>query len=233
MPALWDSRSDLCEGDLELVERLGAALVDARRLRGGADEPAGEQIRQRRVALPIGQQRHQQVGAAQQRRIGGRDAAERDVVAAAGAAMRAVDVERLGGQPRQPRLLVERFQLLLLLREAGRRRDVDLDDARVGGDRHRADPWIRRRSVAFEHHGAVDLDGGDFDAADQVDEMFQFLGRRHVDVEQPVTDLGDHRGGGRGVGVLDHGGLCLGFDGQGAAAGQRVGVDTTASADAS
>ena len=87
---------DLGERDLELIERLGAALVDPRRLRRGADEPAGEQVGQRGVALPVGQQRHQQVGTAQQRRVGRGDAAQRDVVAAAGAAVGAVDVERLG-----------------------------------------------------------------------------------------------------------------------------------------
>ena len=87
---------DLGERDLQLVERLGAALVDPRRLRGGADEPAGEQVGQRRVALPVGQQRHQQVGPAQQRRVRRGDAAQGDVVAAAGAAVGAVDVERLG-----------------------------------------------------------------------------------------------------------------------------------------
>ena len=90
---------DLGEGDLQFVQRLRPALVDARRLRGRADEPAGEQVRQRRVALPVGQQRHQQIGPAQQRRLGRGDSAERDVVAAAGAAVGAVDVERLGAQP--------------------------------------------------------------------------------------------------------------------------------------
>ena len=60
------------------------------------------------MTLPVGQHRDQQVGPAQQRRIGGRDAAERDVVTAAGAAVGAVDVERLGGQPGQPGLVVER-----------------------------------------------------------------------------------------------------------------------------
>ena len=33
------SRRDLGERDLHLVDRLGAALVEARRLAGGADEP--------------------------------------------------------------------------------------------------------------------------------------------------------------------------------------------------
>src|ERR1700734_718885 len=47
---------DFGEGDLEFVERLGAALVHPRCLRRGADESTGEQVGQRRVPLPIGQQ---------------------------------------------------------------------------------------------------------------------------------------------------------------------------------
>ena len=46
----------LGEGDLQLVERLGAALVHPRRLARRADEAPGEQIGQRRVVLPVRQQ---------------------------------------------------------------------------------------------------------------------------------------------------------------------------------
>ena len=53
------------ECDLELVKRLRAAFIDPRRLRRGTDEPAREQVRQRRVPLPVHQHRDQQVGAAQ------------------------------------------------------------------------------------------------------------------------------------------------------------------------
>ncbi len=77
----------------------------------GADEPAGEQVRQRRMTLPVGQHRHQQVGPAQQRRIRRGDAAEGDVVAAAGAAVAAVDVERLGASRLCRASLVQRCRL--------------------------------------------------------------------------------------------------------------------------
>jgi hypothetical protein len=43
----------LRERDLELVERLVARLVDARRLAGRPDEQTGEEIGERRVALPV------------------------------------------------------------------------------------------------------------------------------------------------------------------------------------
>ena len=80
------------------------------------------------------------------------------MVAAAGAAVGAVDVEGLGATAaRLAGLLVERLELLALLGEARRRRDVDLDDAGVGRDRHRRQPGVRRRPVALDDHRAVSI----------------------------------------------------------------------------
>jgi hypothetical protein len=59
------SARHLLEGDFQFVEAFVARLVDARRLAGRADEHAGEQVGQRRVVLPVGDQAHQQVGPAQ------------------------------------------------------------------------------------------------------------------------------------------------------------------------
>ena len=128
---------DLGEGDLEFVQRLRAALVDARGLRRGSDEASGEEIGQRRMSLPVGEQRDQQVGTAQQRRVRGCDSAEGDVVSAAGSAVSAVDLEGLGRQPRLAGLLVERLELFALLGEARGGCHVDLDHPGVGRDRHR------------------------------------------------------------------------------------------------
>ena len=52
------------ERDLELVDAVVPGLVDARRLAGRADEEAGEQIRQRRMVVPVRQQAAQQIRAA-------------------------------------------------------------------------------------------------------------------------------------------------------------------------
>src|SRR5205085_12274870 len=49
------------ERDLELVELAVARLVDARVLRGGPDEEAREEIRERRVVLPVSQQAAEEV----------------------------------------------------------------------------------------------------------------------------------------------------------------------------
>ena len=101
-------RRHLRERDLELVEQVVPRLVDARRLAGRADEQAGEQVRQRRMALQIDDEALEQVGPAQERAVGRGRAAEHHMIAAAGAGVAAVDHELVGAEPRQPRLLVER-----------------------------------------------------------------------------------------------------------------------------
>ena len=101
-------RGHLRQRDLQLVERVVARLVDARRLAGRADEQAGEQVGQRRVALPVQDQALQQVGPAQERAVVRRRAADHDVVAAAGAGVPAVDHELVGAEPGLARLLVDR-----------------------------------------------------------------------------------------------------------------------------
>ena len=98
---------DLAEGDLQLVEAVVARLVEPGRLAVRADEQAREQVRQRRVVVPVGDQAAEQVGPAEERAVGRRRAAEDDVVAAAGAGVPAVEHELLGAQPRLPGLLVE------------------------------------------------------------------------------------------------------------------------------
>ena len=89
-------RRQLLERQLELVQRVVARFVDARRLRGGSDEQPAEEIGERRVVVPVREQAAQQVGAAQERRVGRRRATEHEVVAAAGAGVAAVDHELLG-----------------------------------------------------------------------------------------------------------------------------------------
>ena len=64
-------RRQLAKGDLELTQRVISRFVQAWRLRRGADEQAGEQIRQRGMIVPIRQKAPQQVGTAQERRIRG------------------------------------------------------------------------------------------------------------------------------------------------------------------
>ncbi len=102
------SGGHLLEGDFEFVEPFGATFVDARRLAGGADEQAAEQIGQARVVLPVGDDAAQQVGPAQEGTVGRRGAAEGDVVAATGAAVATVEHEFLGAEARLACFFVER-----------------------------------------------------------------------------------------------------------------------------
>ena len=124
------------------------------------------------------------------------------MVTAAGATVGAVEVERLGRQPRQPGVGVQRLQLLVLLGETGGGCDVDLDDPRVGGDRQRLQPAVRRRAVAFDDDGAAHRGRGSLDPGDQVDEILQRVGRRHEHVQQTIPDLRDDGGDRRRLGVL-------------------------------
>ncbi len=100
-------RRHFAGGDFKFVEQILARFVDARRLAGRADEQAGEQIGQRRPAQPVEHQAFQQIGPAQERTVGGVQAAEHDVIAAAGAGMSAVDHEFVGAEPRRMRILVK------------------------------------------------------------------------------------------------------------------------------
>ena len=188
---------DLGERDLHLVDGLGPALVEARRLARRADEATGEQVGQRRVPLPVRHQAGEQVGAAQQRRVDRLAAAQRQVVAAAGAGVRAVEVELLGRQPLGPRGVVERGGQVALLGPAVRRLHVDLDDAGVRGDDELGQPRVRRRAVALEDDRHREPAGRDLDQAQQVGVVLEPVGRRQEHVHVTVARLERQRRGRR------------------------------------
>ena len=60
-------RRHVGQRDLKFIEAVVTRLIDARRLAGRTDEHAGEQIRQRRMPLPVQHQALQQVRTAQER----------------------------------------------------------------------------------------------------------------------------------------------------------------------
>ena len=97
----------LGHGDLKLVERVVARLVHARRLTRRADEEAGEEIGEGGMALPVNHQTAQQIGPAQERRMGGVGPAQHHMVAAACAGVATIDHEFIGAQPRIAGLFVE------------------------------------------------------------------------------------------------------------------------------
>ena len=151
---------ELGEGDLELVEALVAGLVDPGGLAGRADEAAGEEVRERRVVLPVGDDAAEQVGPAQQGAVGGCRAAEGQVVAPAGAGVGAVEMERLGAEPGGAGLGVDARGDVDQLRPRRGRLDVDLEDARVGGDQEPDEPGVDRWQVALEDDRPPEPGGG-------------------------------------------------------------------------
>src|SRR5882672_4171477 len=84
------------------------------------------------MVVPVGDQAREQLGPAQERRIRGRGAAEREVVAAAGARVLAVEHELLGAQAALARLGIEERGVLDELVPAAGGMNIDLEHARVG-----------------------------------------------------------------------------------------------------
>ena len=143
---------DFLQRDFQLVELVVARLVHARRLAGGADEQAAEQVRERRMVVPVEQQAGQQIGPAQERAVGRRGAAQHEVVAAAGAGVAAVDHELLGRQARFERRLVEELGVVHQLAPVVHGLDVGFDHAGVGRDLQHLQALVARRRVALQHH---------------------------------------------------------------------------------
>ena len=144
----------LREGELELVERVAARLVDARRLARRPDEEPREQIRERRVILPVADQAAQQIGPAQAAGCPRRSARPSVTwLPPPVPVWRAVEHELLGAQPRRARVVVEH-------RPCSRTSSRQLDAGGTltsitpgsGVTSSFVEPRIGRRRVALEAH---------------------------------------------------------------------------------
>ena len=120
-------------------------------------------------------------------------AAEHQVIAAAGADVAAVEHELVRRQPRQARFLVQRRRMFDELIPRGRRRHVDLDDARIGGDLELFDSRIVGRRVAFEHDRHSQRRRRRFNRRGELEVVLGRRHRRQEDVEHAVADLGAER----------------------------------------
>jgi hypothetical protein len=80
---------NLAERDFQFVHLIVACFIHARGLAGWAHELPAEEIRQRRVIVPIPNEAAQQIGPAKERRILRRCAADDDVIPAARASVSA------------------------------------------------------------------------------------------------------------------------------------------------
>ena len=193
-------RRGLRKRDLELIELVVARFVDPRRLAGRADEQTGEQIRERRMALPIEHEAREQIGPAQERRVGRRRAADHDMVAAAGAGVAPVGQELVGAEPRQPRLLIERGRRRHGLAPGRGGMHVDLDHAGIGRHLDHVDARIVRRRVALDAHGLTAVARDRLDRAEQFEIILEAGRRRHEDAEHAVAQLDRERGAHRALG---------------------------------
>ena len=190
----------LRERDLELVERLVASLVDARRLARRADEAPGEEVGQRRVVLPVRDQAAQQVGPAQEGAVGRRGATEREVAAAAGSRMGAVGRELLAREAGLTGVGGERRRALHELRPRPAGVDVDLDDAGVRRDRELHEAPVARHRVALDDDRHAGLLRRGLDDRDELDGVPGVLEWGQEDVRAAVAQLDAERGDGRWVG---------------------------------
>ena len=146
------------------------------------------------MALPVEHQAAQQIGPAQERRVGRRRAAEHDVIAAAGADVAAVDHELVGAEPRLPRLFVERRRGLDRLPPVVGRMNVDLDHAGIGRHLDHVEARIGGRRIAFDVHRSAGRARASLDRGEQLEIILEPLDRRHEDAEDAVARLDRQRG---------------------------------------
>ncbi len=188
------ARCDLAEGDLQLVQRVVAGLVDAGMLAGRADEQAREEIRQRGMIEPVAEQALEQIGPAQDRRFGRRRSAQHEVIAAAGAGVAPVDHELLRPEARRARLLVDDLGAFDEIGPVGRGMDVDLDHAGIGRDAEVQDARIAGRRIAFDEDRLGEFLGRVLERRHEVEIVLHPLGRRHEDMEMALARLEGHGG---------------------------------------
>ncbi len=144
------------ERDLAFVQHVLPRLVDARRLAGRADEQPGEQVRERRPALPVEHDALEQIGPAQERAVGARSAPPSTTWLPPPVPVWRPSIMNLSvPSRREPGVLVEPAGDVHRFGPACRRVDVDLDHAGIGRDLDDVDARIvtaahsLRRAPAF------------------------------------------------------------------------------------
>jgi hypothetical protein len=152
-------------------------------LAGGSDEQTREEVRDRRVIVPVAEQAAQQIWPTQDRAVGRCRTTKDNVIAAACTAVAAVEHELLGSQSRLPRLLVERCRVRDELVPGARRLEVHLDDSRIGGDADVVEPDVGTGGRALEDHGRLQGRRGFLDGGHQIEVVLGALDRRHEHVQ--------------------------------------------------
>ena len=180
------------ERQLQFIQRIVARFVDTRGLAGGPDEQAREQIRQRRMVVPVRNQAAQQIGTAQERRVVRCRGPEHEVIAAAGTGMAAVEHELLAAQARLAGSFIQVSSAIDEFVPTGRGVNVDFDHARVRSDSEHAEPGILRRLVPFQHDRLRLAVRYRLDGSDDFKIVLESLSWRHEDIKHAVARLSAH-----------------------------------------
>ena len=167
-----------------------APFIDPRRLTRRAEKLPGEQVRQRRVIVPVGDQAPQQVGTPEERAVCRRRAAQDDVIAAAGPGVASVEHELLGREAHLPRIFIERGGPVDELIPVAGRLHVHLDHSRIRGDEKMWQPGIVWRRIALEQHAQAEGARRGFDGGNQIQVVLDRLQRRHEDVQDCRREAG-------------------------------------------
>ena len=146
------------------------------------------------MVLPVSDQAAQQVGAAQQRAVRSRAAAERDVVAAAAASVTAIEHEFLSAQSRLPRFFVQRSGVGHQFTPGFCGMNIDFDDAGVGCYTERSDTRFTGRAVTFEPDPQFQRCSRVFDQRQQIEIGLDGFERRHEYIQPAVTHFDAQRG---------------------------------------
>ena len=182
-------RSKPRERDLHLVQAVVPSFVEPRRLARGPEKHPGEEVRERRVIVPVGDQTAEQIGTPEKRAVCRRRAAQHEVIAPAGARVPAVEHELLGGEACVPCVLVERGRRVDELMPVRGRVHVHFDDARIRRDEEMGQPRIARRRIPFQEHAHPERARGRLDRGDEIEVVVHRLDRRHEDVQDSAPRL--------------------------------------------
>ena len=195
------------ERDRQLVQHLVAALVGARRRTARPDEPSGEEIGQTRVALPVSDERAQDLRPREEGTIGRRDAADRQSATTAGRKPPpVVGRHALRAQTETPGFLVrgaERTPQLVPVVCLGK---VQAQHTSVRLEQEAAQARVLRRLVTLERDGELQRLGRNLHRCHEVEVVLEVRDgwQKH---EQPTRARFDAQGRARRVVVTR---ACLG-----------------------
>src|SRR5262249_5021437 len=126
--------------------------------------------------------------------VGRGRSSQRNVIAAAGADVAAVDHELVGAEPAKTRFLVERVREFGRLAPIRGGLNIDLDDAGVGRGLDYVQARVGRRLIAFDMDRHLELGGGRFNDRKELEIVFQPFEGWHEYAKPPVARLDRQRG---------------------------------------